>query len=948
VTSDRFERLKHVVMTAAGLSGDDRTTFLDDACKGDPAFRREAEEILAHQDDYPHVLEAGAVIPIPKQDPLVGCEVSHYRVLERVGEGGMGAVYKAEDTRLHRHVALKFLARDLVATDKLRERFTHEARAAAALDHPNVCTVYDVEEVNGETFIAMAYVEGESLRETLSMGGLETAHAIEIALQVAQGLEAAHAKRIAHRDIKPSNIMVTPSGRVKIMDFGLARSATQAGLTETGMVMGTASYMSPEQARGEHVDHRTDIWSLGAVLYEMVTGERPFKGASSEAVLYSILHEEPAVPRSVKADLPGQVDTVIANALEKDPERRYQAAAQMADDLRTLRRSLRPGVPLESLPPIRRMRRPGAAESLLRRVAATAGRRWVAMAVGAAVALAAYGGVRRLVHGPSEPVLDPDRVVVVAFENRTGDAGLDHVGLAAGEWIREGVSQIGLGEVLPTVMTVTEPSPRTVGNSPGRLDASNTRALAWEAGTGLVVSGTYHSLQDSIQFRANVTQMPGEKTISTVASDLTARDASLDAIEEFRQRIMGGLAIHLSPEMVFESYPSPPPFEAYGEYAAGLGLFGADFAGAAEHLARAVQLDSGFVEPHLWLAAAHSSTGDWGTGETVLRTLNQRRAALTALQRCGLDYMLASFQGRHREAWRHVMQAARLAPGSGLVNYLILWEASEMNYPRMAVKVSEEVGGPGKFQRHGIMALFWYANLTDALHKLGDYQRELDVAQEAREHFPDVVYSWVDEARALAALGRIEELNQLLQECPSAEPTWWFTVGDLLVGTARELRAHGYMDAAQEVADRAVEWSRKLRFELYPGEDARMYVARSLYVAERWEEAREAFDTLAREYPESAYYLGATGRVAARLGDREEALRVFEELQTIDRPYIFGRHDYASAQIASLLGDYEEAVVLLAKAFDQTYEYTSPVLNDPDLLLMRGYPGWEELIRPKG
>ncbi len=825
--------------------------------------------------------------------------------------------------------------------------FIHEARAAAALDHANICTVYDVEEADGKTFIAMAYVEGESLRETLSSGPLDTAQAVETALQVARGLEAAHAKGIVHRDIKPSNIMVTPSGGAKIMDFGLARSTTQAGLTETGMVMGTASYMSPEQARGEHVDHRTDIWSLGAVLYEALTGERPFKGATSEAVLYSILHEEPAAPSSVRDDLPEQVNTVVANALEKDPERRYQAAAQMANDLRTLQRGLRPGVPLESLAPIRRLRKPGAAEPLLRRVAATARRRWVAVAVGAAVALAAYGGVRRLVHGPSEPVLDPNRVVVVAFDNRTGDAGLDHLGLAAGEWMREGVSRIGLGEVVPTVISAGSPGRTDGGSSEGR-SLSHVKALAERAGAGIVISGTYHTLHDSAQFRANLTHMPGEKTISTVASDLTARDASFDAIEEFRQQIMGGLAIHLSPEIVFESYPSPPPFEAYGEYVAGLGLFGADFAGAAEHFARAVQLDTDFVEPHLWLAAAYSSTGDWSTGERVLRTLNQRRAALTALQRCGLDYLLASFQGRRREAWRHVMEAARLAPGSGLVNYLILWEAPEMNYPRMAVEVSEEMGGPERFLRHGIMALFWYGNLTDALHKLGDYQRELDVAREARERFPDVVYSWKDEARALAALGRIEEVNQVLDECPSTSPTWWITVGDLLIGTARELRAHGYLDAAQEIADRAVEWSRKLQFELYPGQDARSHVAHSLYVAERWEEAQDAYEVLASEYPKSVFYLGATGRVAARLGDREEALRVFDELQAIDRPYIHGRHHYASAQIASILGDYEQAVVLLAKAFDQTYEYTSPVLNDPDLLLMRGYPGWEELIRPKG
>jgi tetratricopeptide (TPR) repeat protein len=266
----------------------------------------------------------------------------------------------------------------------------------------------------------------------------------------------------------------------------------------------------------------------------------------------------------------------------------------------------------------------------------------------------------------------------------------------------------------------------------------------------------------------------------------------------------------------------------------------------------------------------------------------------------------------------------------------------------MAIELCEEMGGPDKFMRHGLMAYFWYANFTDALHQVGEYERELDVIREARERFPDVVHPWLVEARALAAMGRIDELNRLLQECPSTEPTWWFTVGSLLIQTARELRAHGYREAAQAIANRAVDWSRKGQFELYQGSGARSYVAQSLYVAERWEEAQEVVEELASEYPKSISYLGATGRVAARLGDRGEAQRVFDELQALDRPYLFGKHNYASAQIASILGDYEQAVVLLAKAFDQTYEYSSNVLNDPDLLLMRGYPAWEELIRPKG
>jgi len=223
-----------------------------------------------------------------------GTMVSHYRILEKFGGGGTGVVYKAEDIKLKRPVALKFLLPELTRDPEAKERFIHEAQAASALDHPNICTIYEINETEDEQmFIAMAYYEGETLEQKIEYGPLKLEEAIDIAIQVTEGLQEAHKKGIVHRDIKSANITVVTRGQVKIMDFGLAKLAGQAKLTEAGTTLGTAAYMSPEQTRGGEVDHRTDIWSLGVVLYEMVTGQLPFKGKYEQAVMYSILNEDP-------------------------------------------------------------------------------------------------------------------------------------------------------------------------------------------------------------------------------------------------------------------------------------------------------------------------------------------------------------------------------------------------------------------------------------------------------------------------------------------------------------------------------------------------------------------------------------------------------------------------------------------------------------------------------
>ncbi len=265
---------------------------------------------------------------------MIGKTISHYKILEELGKGGMGVVYKAQDTKLDRTVALKFLPPDLTADPDAKQRFIHEARAASALDHPNICTIYEINEADDQLFIAMAYIEGQTLKDKIKAGPLGADEAAGIVLQVAEGLQEAHEHGIIHRDIKPANIMITPKGRAKIMDFGLAKSGGVPDLTQEGTTLGTVAYMSPEQTRGDEVDHRTDIWSLGVMFYEMATGRRPFRGDYEQAVVYSILNEDPEPPGDAHDEEAMGIDSILERCLKKAPAERYPAATDLIADLR--------------------------------------------------------------------------------------------------------------------------------------------------------------------------------------------------------------------------------------------------------------------------------------------------------------------------------------------------------------------------------------------------------------------------------------------------------------------------------------------------------------------------------------------------------------------------------------------------------------------------------------
>lgn len=271
---------------------------------------------------------------------MIGQTISHYKILEKLGEGGMGVVYKAEDTRLKRTVALKFLAQGLLSEPEENKRFFQEAEAAAALDHPNICTIYEIDQAEGQTFIAMAFLEGQSLKQKIEARPLKLGEAVEIAIQVAEGLKEAHQKGIVHRDIKSSNVIVTRNGQAKILDFGLAKKKGSSLPTKPGMLLGTVAYMSPEQARGEAVDHRTDIWSVGVVLYEMISGQLPFPGDYEQAVIYSLVNENPEPLTGLRSGVPLEWERIVNKALAKSPSQRYQDLADMLVDLRAIRNQL--------------------------------------------------------------------------------------------------------------------------------------------------------------------------------------------------------------------------------------------------------------------------------------------------------------------------------------------------------------------------------------------------------------------------------------------------------------------------------------------------------------------------------------------------------------------------------------------------------------------------------
>ncbi|TRZ92736.1 serine/threonine protein kinase, partial [bacterium] len=447
-----------------------------------------------------------------------------YEIIEELGVGGMGKVYRAHDTKLNEEVALKLIKPEIAADKKTVERFHNEIKIARQISHKNICRTHDLHQEGKTLFLTMEYVRGEDLKslihrtKTLSAGT-----ALSIARQVAEGLGEAHKLGITHRDLKPGNIMIDKDGQAKIMDFGIARSLHSGGITAEGGIIGTPEYMSPEQVEGKEADQRSDIYSLGIIIYEMVTGRAPFEGDTSFSVAYKHRHEAPEEPRKFNPHLPDALNRVILRCLEKDREARFQTAQELLADLENIER----GAPVSAEKATAARKPPTSKE-----ITVTFSLRKPLVPALIALAIVVIGAAAFFIFRKSGPGLDPDLVAVAVFENQTGDSSLDPLGRMASDWISQGLSQIEGLKVVPK-MSVLQLSPMAKPGEKTSPALSPLQFLTEQTGAGKVVSGTYYLAGGEIQFLSSITDTQKRKflPLEPVKGSLGDR---MDVIEKLR------------------------------------------------------------------------------------------------------------------------------------------------------------------------------------------------------------------------------------------------------------------------------------------------------------------------------------------------------------------------------------------------------------------------------